>query len=36
MWFSPLSGRNFTSPGNLGSRGLANAILKQAGPPKAF
>ncbi len=36
IWRSPLSGRTFTVPANITSRVLANAILKQAGLPKAF
>ena len=36
IWRSPLAGRTFTVPSNITSRHLANAILKQAGLPKAF
>jgi hypothetical protein len=36
IWFSPINRRTFPVPGNLSNRQLANAILKQAGLPKAF
>jgi predicted RNA binding protein YcfA (HicA-like mRNA interferase family) len=36
IWYSPVSGRTFTVPRSLASVPLANAILKQAGLPKAF
>jgi predicted RNA binding protein YcfA (HicA-like mRNA interferase family) len=36
IWFSPVNGRTFTVPRSLASAPLANAILKQAGLPKAF
>lgn len=36
IWYSPISGRSFTVPRSLASTPLANAILKQAGLPKAF
>lgn len=36
VWFSPLSGRTFSVSRSLTSVPLANAILKQAGLPKAF
>lgn len=35
-WQSPVSGRFFVVPSNLEKRHTANAILKQAGLPKAF
>ena len=36
LWASPLSKRRFTVPKKIKSRHTANAILKQAGLPKAF
>lgn len=36
IWYSPINGRTFTVPRSLASVPLANAILKQAGLPKAF
>ncbi len=36
IWCSPINGRTFTVPRSLASGSLANAILKQAGLPKAF
>ncbi len=36
IWFSPVTGRTFAVPANLDNKPLANAILKQAGLPKAF
>jgi predicted RNA binding protein YcfA (HicA-like mRNA interferase family) len=36
IWHSPLTGRNFAVPFNIASRHTANAILRQAGLPKAF
>jgi predicted RNA binding protein YcfA (HicA-like mRNA interferase family) len=36
IWYSPINGRTFTLPRSLVSASLANAILKQAGLPKAF
>jgi predicted RNA binding protein YcfA (HicA-like mRNA interferase family) len=36
IWFSPITHRTFTVPSNIDNRRLANAILKQAGLPKAF
>ena len=36
VWFSPVSQRNFSMPAKVQSRHTANAILKQAGLPKAF
>ena len=34
--YSPITRRTFTVPANIDNRPLANAILKQAGLPKAF
>jgi predicted RNA binding protein YcfA (HicA-like mRNA interferase family) len=36
IWYSPISGQNFTVPVKILSRHLANKILKDAGLPKAF
>jgi hypothetical protein len=36
IWYSPLSLRNFVVDGKIPSRHLANAVLRQAGLPKAF
>jgi predicted RNA binding protein YcfA (HicA-like mRNA interferase family) len=36
LWYSPVSGRHFVVPNDIRSRHTANAILKQAGLPKAF
>lgn len=36
IWYSPVANRSFSVPGNLDNKPLANAILKQAGLPKAF
>lgn len=36
IWFSPLSRINFPVPNGIKSRHTANAVLKQAGLPKAF
>jgi hypothetical protein len=36
IWSSPITGRTFPVPINIRNRQLANAILKQAGLPKAF
>ena len=36
IWFSPITQRNFPVPRNIKGTGLANAILRQAGLPKAF
>ena len=36
VWYSPINGRTFTVAKSLASAPLANAILKQAGLPKAF
>ncbi|MGH7115697.1 MAG: type II toxin-antitoxin system HicA family toxin [Stellaceae bacterium] len=34
--FSPITSRTFTVPSNISNQLLANAILKQAGLPRAF
>jgi predicted RNA binding protein YcfA (HicA-like mRNA interferase family) len=36
IWHSPTTGRNFPVPVGISSRHTANAILRQAGLPKAF
>jgi predicted RNA binding protein YcfA (HicA-like mRNA interferase family) len=36
IWYSPITRRTFTVPAYIDGRPLANAILKQAGLPKAF
>ncbi|MBV8103132.1 MAG: type II toxin-antitoxin system HicA family toxin [Hyphomicrobiales bacterium] len=36
IWRSPITGRNFPVPVGVASRHTANAILRQAGLPKAF
>jgi hypothetical protein len=36
IWFSPITKRNFPVPIGITSRHTANAILRQAGLPKAF
>lgn len=36
IWFSPITQRNFPVPIGIPSRHTANAILRQAGLPKAF
>ena len=36
IWHSPLTKRNFAVPEGIPSRHTANAILRQAGLPKAF
>jgi hypothetical protein len=36
IWFSPSTQRNFPVPIGIPSRHTANAILRQAGLPKAF
>lgn len=36
IWFSPVSGRRFVVDSKIKSRHTANAVLKQAGLPKAF
>lgn len=36
IWHSPMTKRNFPVPVGIPSRHTANAILRQAGLPKAF
>ena len=36
IWQSPITKRNFAVPNGIPSRHTANAILRQAGLPKAF
>ncbi|NJO34100.1 MAG: type II toxin-antitoxin system HicA family toxin [Rhodospirillales bacterium] len=36
IWHSPVTHRNFAMPLGIPSRHTANAILRQAGLPKAF
>jgi hypothetical protein len=36
IWHSPITNRNFAVPVGIPSRHTANAILRQAGLPKAF
>ena len=36
IWHSPITRRNFPVPVGIDSRHTANAILRQAGLPKAF
>jgi predicted RNA binding protein YcfA (HicA-like mRNA interferase family) len=36
IWYSPITKRNFAVPVGTPSRHTANAILRQAGLPKAF
>jgi hypothetical protein len=36
IWHSPITRRNFPVPVYISSRHTANAILRQAGLPKAF
>jgi predicted RNA binding protein YcfA (HicA-like mRNA interferase family) len=36
IWHSPITDRNFPVPLGIASRHTANAILRQAGLPKAF
>jgi hypothetical protein len=36
IWHSPVTERNFPVPVGIQSRHTANAILRQAGLPKAF
>jgi Holliday junction resolvase len=36
IWYSPVSQRSFPVPINIKSRHTANAVLKDAGLPKAF
>jgi len=36
IWYSPMSGHHFPVDQKIRSRHTANAVLKQAGLPKAF
>lgn len=36
IWYSPITERRFVVDGAIRSRHTANAVLKQAGLPKAF
>jgi hypothetical protein len=36
IWHSPITNRHFTVPRNTVVVHTANAVLKDAGPPKAF
>ena len=36
IWYSPISGRNFTVDGKIKSRFTANAIMKQSGIDHKF
>ena len=36
IWYSPITDRRFTVDQKIKSRHTANAVLKQAGLPKAF
>jgi predicted RNA binding protein YcfA (HicA-like mRNA interferase family) len=36
IWYSPITKRHFPAPIGIASRHTANAILRQAGLPKAF
>ncbi|MPZ37516.1 MAG: addiction module toxin, HicA family [Rhizobiales bacterium] len=36
IWYSPITQRSFAVPIGIPSRHTANAILRQAGLPKAF
>jgi predicted RNA binding protein YcfA (HicA-like mRNA interferase family) len=36
IWYSPLTKRHFVVPFDVSKRPTANAVLKQAGLPKAF
>ena len=36
IWYSPITDRNFVVPHGIVSRHTANAVLKDAGLPKAF
>ncbi len=36
IWYSPITNRGFTVDNKILSRHTANAVLKQAGLPKAF
>lgn len=36
IWFSPVTRQHFAVPSNINKPATANAILRQAGLPKAF
>ena len=36
IWYSPMTNKNIPVPSSIVNRHTANAILKQAGLPKAF
>jgi hypothetical protein len=36
IWYSPITNRRFVVDNSIKSRHTANAVLKQAGLPKAF
>ena len=36
IWYSPITNRRFVVDNSMKSRHTANAVLKQAGLPKAF
>ena len=36
IWYSPITDQRFVVDGSIKSRHTANAVLKQAGLPKAF
>ncbi len=36
IWYSPITNHRFVVDGNIPSRHLANAVLRQAGLDKAF
>ena len=36
IWYSPITSRRFVVDNSIKSRHTANAVLKQAGLPKAF
>jgi len=36
IWYSPITNHRFVVDGSIKSRHTANAVLKQAGLPKAF
>ncbi|MBE5901297.1 MAG: type II toxin-antitoxin system HicA family toxin [Lachnospiraceae bacterium] len=36
IWFSPITNRNFTVDGNIKSKQLANAVMKQSGVKYRF
>ena len=36
IWFSPITNRNFTVDGNIRSKQLANAVMKQSGVKYRF